>query len=225
MSQESMIATDNPLDADQESALAAIVGAMIPASDEYAVPSATDPTIFADILTLVKRHPEPVIEALEALEAIAHSRHSTGFNALDEDAKAATLETFRQSATPHLRAIVSMTAQCYYRRRPSNGLPRHGTEAPFPQGLRGRTRRPFIAGPSARKGENLARGLRFGGSLPAGGIRQTGHRTLAYAQGLFDPVSILNLMLDDVWIDAQYTGDFVKVLAVVSHVEDDIDGR
>ena len=135
MSQEGMIATDNPLDADQESALAAIVGAMIPASDEYAVPSAADPAIFADILTLVKRHPEPVIEALEALEAIAHSRHSTGFNALDEDAKAATLETFRQSATPHLRAIVSMTAQCYY--RDDRVMASLGMEPrpPFPKGF------------------------------------------------------------------------------------------
>ena len=132
---ENTIATDNPLNADQESALAAIVGAMIPASEEYAVPSAADPAIFADILTLVKRHPEPVIEGLAALDDIAESRHGSPFQALDEDAKTAAITTLSQSATPHLRAIVSMTAQCYY--RDDRVMASLGMEPrpPFPKGF------------------------------------------------------------------------------------------
>ncbi len=135
MSQDSMIATDNPLDADQESALAAIVGAMIPASEEYAVPGADDPAILADILTLVKRHPEPVVEAIAALEAMAESRHGARFGALDDDAKAAAIATFSQSGAPHLRAIVSMTAQCYY--RDDRVMASLGMEPrpPFPKGF------------------------------------------------------------------------------------------
>ncbi len=129
------IATDNPLNADEESALAAIVGAMIPVSEEYAVPGADDPAIFADILTLVKRHPEPVIEALAALGDIAESHHGAAFNALDDEAKAATITTFSQSGNQHLRAIVSMTAQCYY--RDDRVMASLGMEPrpPFPKGF------------------------------------------------------------------------------------------
>ena len=110
-----MIATDSPLDADQEAALAAVVGAMIPASEEFAVPGADDPAIFADLLTLVKRHPEPVLEGLKALDDIAESRHGGRFGTLDEEARAATLDAFSRSGAAHLRAIVSMTVQVYYR--------------------------------------------------------------------------------------------------------------
>lgn len=129
------IATDNPLSADQESALAAIVGAMIPASEEYAVPGADDPIIFADILTLVKRHPEPVIEGLAALDAIAESRHGGAFTALGDEDKAAAIATFSQSGASHLRAIVSMTAQCYY--RDDRVMASLGMEPrpPFPKGF------------------------------------------------------------------------------------------
>ena len=132
---ESMIATDNPLDADQESALAAIVGAMIPASEEYAVPGADDPAIFADILTLVKRHPEPVIEALAALGDIAESRHGSPFSTLDEEDKTAAIATLSQSGAAQLRAVVSMTAQCYY--RDDRVMASLGMEPrpPFPKGF------------------------------------------------------------------------------------------
>ena len=132
---ESMIATDNPLDADQESALAAIVGAMIPASEEYAVPGADDPAIFADILTLVKRHPEPVIEALAALGNIAESCHGGAFSTLGEEDKAAAIATLSQSGAAHLRAVVSMTAQCYY--RDDRVMASLGMEPrpPFPKGF------------------------------------------------------------------------------------------
>ena len=129
------IATDNPLNADQEGALAAIARAMIPASEEYAVPGADDPTIFADILTLVKRHPEPVIEGLAALDAIAESRHGGAFTTLGDEDKAAAIATFSQSGAGHLRAIVSMTAQCYY--RDDRVMASLGMEArpPFPKGF------------------------------------------------------------------------------------------
>ena len=132
---ESMIATDNPLDADQESALAAIVGAMIPASEEYAVPGADDPAIFVDILTLVKRHPEPVIEAVAALGDIAESRHGGPFSTLGEEDKAAAIATLSQSGAAHLRAVVSMTAQCYY--RDDRVMASLGMEPrpPFPKGF------------------------------------------------------------------------------------------
>ena len=135
MSQDSMIATDNPLDAEQESALAAIVAAMIPASEEYAVPSAADPTIFADILTLVKRHPEPVALGLAALNDIAESRHGGPFSSLGAEDKAAAIATFSQSGNQHLRAIVSMTAQCYY--RDDRVMASLGMEPrpPFPKGF------------------------------------------------------------------------------------------
>ncbi|MDE0692755.1 MAG: gluconate 2-dehydrogenase subunit 3 family protein [Gammaproteobacteria bacterium] len=132
---EDTIATDNPLNASQESALAAIVGAMIPASEEYAVPSAADPIIFADILTLVKRHPEPVVEGLAALDDIAESRHGGPFSALGDEDKAAAIAAFSQSGNQHLRAIVSMTAQCYY--RDDRVMASLGMEPrpPFPKGF------------------------------------------------------------------------------------------
>ena len=132
---ENTIATDNPLNADQESALAAIVGAMIPANEEYAVPGADDPAIFADILTLVRRHPDPVIEGLAALDDIAESRHGGPFSTLGEDEKSAAITALSQSGAAHLRAIVSMTAQCYY--RDDRVMASLGMEPrpPFPKGF------------------------------------------------------------------------------------------
>ena len=135
MSNDAVIATDSPLDADQEAALAAVAAAMIPASEEYAVPGADDPAIFADLLGLVKRHPEPVLEALRALDGIAESRHGARFTALDEEARAAALDAFSRSGAAHLRAIVSMTAQCYY--RDDRVMASLGMEPrpPFPKGF------------------------------------------------------------------------------------------
>lgn len=110
---DDMIATDNAFSVEQRRALEMLVGMMIPASDEYAVPGADDPRIFADILA--KAHELPaVIQGLKVLDELSNDRSGDGFCALDEDDRIALAEEFRRSQVPLNRVLVAITAQCYY---------------------------------------------------------------------------------------------------------------
>lgn len=129
------IATDNPLDADQTATLRLIVGAMIPASDEFAVPGADDPVIFDDILSIVKTNIDLVGTGLDAVDAIAQSRFGTRLIDLDEVDRETVFMEFSQSPATPMRYLVTITAQCYY--RDDRVMASLGMEArpPFPDGF------------------------------------------------------------------------------------------
>ena len=131
---DDMIVTDNALSAEQRRSLEMLVGMMIPASREYAVPGADDSQIFADIL--VKAHALPVVaQGLQALDELSNARCGGSFSGLDDDDAIAVADAFRSSQVPFVRVLVAITAQCYY--RDDRVVEALGMEArsPFPGGF------------------------------------------------------------------------------------------
>ena len=123
MSNEQLIATNDPLNIaltrDARNTLAALVGAMIPASDEYGVPSASDPVIFADILNTAAAMLPLLGPAVEVLDATSSD----------------LVEALRASHAELIPPLVAVVAQCYY--RDDRVMTSLGMEprAPFPDGF------------------------------------------------------------------------------------------
>lgn len=96
---------------DAKRTLLAIVGHIIPASAEYDLPGADDPTIYADILRSVGRDRHLLGEALDVVDAMADG----SFGQLPRDRQAVLLTDFR-AAEPELASVIeAVTARCYYR--------------------------------------------------------------------------------------------------------------
>lgn len=142
------IGTDNPFTPAQERAIVAFAAALIPASEEYNVPSAGDAVIAQDILAAAKRVPAAVTTAVQTLDEAAVAAHGVGFAELNEAARARMLRqsdsprsagglnrVFDPSALAGQRALVSIVAQCYY--RDDRVLHSLGMEPrpPFPKGF------------------------------------------------------------------------------------------
>ena len=60
------------LTAAETNALLILVDMIIPASEDLALPGASDPQIFADIVNTLQRQQEKVRDALSALDAVAY---------------------------------------------------------------------------------------------------------------------------------------------------------
>ena len=123
MSNEHLIATDDPLTVpltrDARNTLAALVGEMIPASDEYGVPSASDPVIFADILNTAAAMLPLLGPAVEVLDATSTD----------------LVEALRAAHAELVPPLVAVVAQCYY--RDDRVMTSLGMEprAPYPDGF------------------------------------------------------------------------------------------
>ena len=145
------IGTDNPFSERQQRALLALASAIIPASEEYGVPGADDPSIAADILATAKRFHEPIAAALAMEDDLANAKYGADFldlrasdrKALVEGANTPgffddvewTFDAARKAQMAGQRTLVSIVAQCYYRddrvMRSLDMEPR----SPFPQGF------------------------------------------------------------------------------------------
>lgn len=106
------IITDQPLNPLQRTTLRALVALVIPASDQYHIPSAADAPIFADILkTLV---PQAHL-AREVIQQIEDLSGQSSFAELHLEDQVKIVERFRASRSPLVSFIQSLVAQCYYR--------------------------------------------------------------------------------------------------------------
>jgi hypothetical protein len=107
-----------------------LAGLMIPANDEYGVPGADDPAVFADILRSLGRDLADVRTGLDELATLAGST----FAELDGARAPAVAEKFLASESPAVAALGRVVLQCYY--RDDRVLRSLGMEprAPFPQG-------------------------------------------------------------------------------------------
>ncbi|MBS0638896.1 MAG: hypothetical protein U1E70_07640 [Acetobacteraceae bacterium] len=119
-----------PLSPAEERDLRRVAAMMVPASTEYDVPGADDPTIFADIVKSLGRDLGDVRRALGAL------RESVGGAFADADASRAEVAAaaLRDAGGAPRAAIERAILQCYYRDdrvlRSLNIEPR----PPFPKG-------------------------------------------------------------------------------------------
>lgn len=116
---DDLIAKDQLLPETARMTLAALVGAMIPASDEYGVPGADDPTIFADILKTAAPMLPLLAAAVEPLDASSPN----------------LVDVFGSAHADLFPALVGIVAQCYY--RDDRVMASLGMEArpPFPGGF------------------------------------------------------------------------------------------
>ena len=122
---------DNTLSADQRRSLRCLAEMMIPASAEYAVPSAGDEAIFADILGSFGRDADHVMEVLRTLD-----RLSDGVFADPDPARRKQVALqLRETGAPALSFLSRIILQCYYRDdRVMRSLDME-VRPPFPQGF------------------------------------------------------------------------------------------
>jgi hypothetical protein len=91
--------------------LQALTALMIPASEEFAVPGADDPAIFADITGSVGLDFVAVREALQALAAMS----SGCFADLDPKRRPEVAKAFLSGAGENVATLSRVVLHCYYR--------------------------------------------------------------------------------------------------------------
>ena len=102
---------DTDLTPAQRDDLRTIAGIMIPASMEFDVPGAGDPTIQADILATLGRDAELVRQALEEIARLAGARLAD----LDPDRREAVAMQLRAKGGGAVATLTRVVLQCYYR--------------------------------------------------------------------------------------------------------------
>jgi len=105
------MSADDQLTPTQRDDLRAIAGVMIPASPEFDVPGADDPTIQADILATLGRDAVLVRRALEELASLVGARLAD----LDPDRREAVAMELRAKGGPAVSTLTRVVLQCYYR--------------------------------------------------------------------------------------------------------------
>lgn len=108
-----------------------VVGAMIPASEEYGVPGADDDRIFADIASSVGRDEAAIRAALAELDGLA------GGSLVDasQEVRDEAIARFREKHPSLVPPLVALTTRCYY--RDDRVMHAIGMEVrpPFPKGF------------------------------------------------------------------------------------------
>lgn len=114
----------------QRDDLRTVAAMIVPASDEYEVPSADDPAIQADMLATLGRDAKLVVAALDHLARLA----GRPLAELDAARREAVAQEFRSSGGVAAATLVRVVLQCYY--RDDRVLRSLGLElrAPFPKG-------------------------------------------------------------------------------------------
>ena len=114
--------TAEPFSDRERDAMRALAGLIIPESEEYGVPGADDPVIFAEILEAAALRKAEVNAALSA------------FAALHADDPDRCAETFRERHPTEAALLQTLVVQCYY--RDDRVLTALGIEPrpPFPKG-------------------------------------------------------------------------------------------
>ena len=102
---------DTPLTAAQRDDLRILAGLIIPASDEFYVPGADDPTIQGDLLATLGRDAALVHAALDQLTAISGARLAD----LDPERREKAALELRARGGPSVAALTRIVLQCYYR--------------------------------------------------------------------------------------------------------------
>jgi hypothetical protein len=124
------MSVSNELTSAQRYDLRIVAAMIVPASDEYKVPGADDPTIQADMLATLGRDTALVAQALDHLARLAGKPLAD----LDPARRDAIAQEFRASGGAAAATLVRVVLQCYY--RDDRVLRSLGLElrAPFPQG-------------------------------------------------------------------------------------------
>jgi hypothetical protein len=128
MSDSEIIGSDSPLSPSAQSALKRLLRAMIPASEEFAVPGADDDAIFADILRTGGGQLAVANPLLESLAKQIPDYPET------EDGGDPLAEQFRREHADLAGLLTMLTMQCYYRDDRVMRSLEMPVRAPFPEG-------------------------------------------------------------------------------------------
>lgn len=121
--------------ANQQSDLKIVAAILIPASEEYRIPSADDDVIFADILSTAAAQANPTSAALAKLGALARSHYKEEFGQLSTEQRNLILRAHRKNHPDEFGLLLTVTCACYYRDdRVMQSLDMEA-RAPFPQGF------------------------------------------------------------------------------------------
>ena len=107
--------SERELIAEEINILLILVDMIIPASEDFALPSASDPQIFADLVNTAQRHRDKVRDALSALKTVAYEEARSEFSELDDKNRIVILELFRRTYVKAADLLATLTVQCYYR--------------------------------------------------------------------------------------------------------------
>ena len=110
-----MSVSERGLIAEEINILLILVDMIIPASEDFALPSASDPQIFADLVNTAQRHGDKVGDALSALDAVAYEELGCEFCDSDFKKRVVILESFRRTHVKAADLLATLTVQCYYR--------------------------------------------------------------------------------------------------------------
>ena len=122
---------DAALTGDEQVALRALAGEMIPASTQFGVPGADDESIFREILVAAAGEGARVREALAWLAETA----GVAYAQLDASRRVAAADVFGREAPLQASLLFSVFARCYYRDERVMGALGMEARPPFPGGF------------------------------------------------------------------------------------------
>jgi len=123
---KSVIATDHPLTTQQQQKLSALLDAMLPASDDGAMPSAGE----LDLISYLHAHEEAFVPAVTALlDAL-----DDGFEQLPYAQRYEILQGVSSAQTELFEGLLFHVYTCYYQRDSVLEGLGMGAGAPFPRG-------------------------------------------------------------------------------------------
>jgi hypothetical protein len=111
-----------------------LVDMIIPASDEYMLPSANEELIFADILRSAGAYQTTISGSLKALEQICREKFDHDFTELEANDRTVAVDSFRHDYQAGSDLIATVAAQCYYRDDRIMAALDMETRPPFPGG-------------------------------------------------------------------------------------------
>jgi hypothetical protein len=119
----------------EQATLKIVADMLIPASEEYQIPGASDAIIFADILATAAVEAGATSAVLTALGTLAQSHYKEDFSRLSAKLQNDTLQAYGENHPDEFALLLAMTCACYYRDdRVMRSLDME-VRAPFPQGF------------------------------------------------------------------------------------------
>ena len=105
---------NRPFTSEETRTFLALVDMIIPASDEFTIPGASDTAIFNSIIANSAKNHQQILKALSALETLAQERESAGFADLLVDQRERIVKIFRETNPAEAKMFENLTSQCYY---------------------------------------------------------------------------------------------------------------
>ncbi len=127
--------SDNNFTEAELAAFNILVDMIIPASDEFAMPSAGDALIFTDILATAANHGDMVQQILAVLDDLALANHDSKFLDLSPIERDGLVVEFRQNHGEAASMIATIAVQCYYRDDRVMAALDMEVRPPFPKGF------------------------------------------------------------------------------------------